>query len=283
MGIVFYEIATLEHPYKVEESGDLVEAWKNAHFFQQAKDIRFYNKDIDITLSQIIIKMISKRPKDRYSSWDDVIERLQYGDKLSSTVRDVNSIVNIAIESHRKAEQTLLNAKKESIIRKELENIVEYCFRESIVSAVKQTVDAFNLASDFVKLSLVQDSVSFSIQILGRMGSKRVNAMIVPIHEKYYLDNRLIKAWGHVKSHSGRGFNLLLVNTIANDLYGRWETFHVCHSPLARTRDERLEPFPFDTHELPQEIRLLNAIHIYKTTQDIFKPEMLDPLIEELF
>ena len=80
-----------------------------------------------------------------------------------------------------------------------------------------------------------------------------------------------------------KGFNLLLVSTDPGDLYGQWITFHVTHNPLVLKKDGRLEPFPFEISEMPNEIRHLNAIHIYQVHQDIFKTEMLEPLIKELF
>jgi eukaryotic-like serine/threonine-protein kinase len=283
MGIVFYEIATLEHPYHIEGSGDLVEAWKNAHFLQQAKDPRSYNKDIDLNLAQIIIKMISKRVQDRYSSWDELIQRLQFIESPLVPDRDVSSLVATAIESHRKKEQTRLNAEIEAIKTREHQKIVEYCFCE-IVNAAKETINSFNQKSDFIKLSLNQDHpLSFSIRVLGRVGKNRVHAMAIPVYENYLIENKLIKAWGHLKAPSGRGFNVLLVPTSPDDLYGHWKTLHISHNPLVMGRGEqRLEPFPFDTQELPKELQHLNAIHIYQTQVDVFRPEMIDSLLQEL-
>jgi hypothetical protein len=72
------------------------------------------------------------------------------------------------------------------------------------------------------------------------------------------------------------------VATDPDDLYGQWITFHVSHNPIARRRDPRPEPFPFEFKELPQEIHHLGALHIYQPKQGLFKAEILNPLIEEL-
>jgi len=284
MGIVFYEIATLEQPYDVGISGDVVEAWKNAHILQQAKDPRLYNANLDLGLYQLIMKMIYKRPQDRYTTWDEIIQRLQSISAFKESSRDVSSLLVSAIESHRKAEQARLKTEEEITKRKEYEGIIEYCFEE-IYNAGKEIVDAFNLQSDFTKLSIGREKsdLSYYISVLGRAGGKPVIIIVKPVYENIYIENKLIKAWGLAKSPYGKGFNLLLISTEPEDLYGQWMTFHVTHNPLVLKKDRRLEPFPFEIRELPNEIKNLNAIHIYQVHQDIFKTEMLESLIQELF
>lgn len=93
MGIVFYEMATLQHPYKLEETGNLLEAWKNAHLFQVPADPRKINNSINLGIAQVIMKMIAKRPQDRYVSWDEVIQRLTSSNNQTEITRDLSSLV----------------------------------------------------------------------------------------------------------------------------------------------------------------------------------------------
>src|SRR3981081_1673289 len=63
MGITFYEIATLSHPYVIEEGSNAIEAWRNAHFSKLPINPEQHNDTLDPKLAQIIMKMMSKRPE----------------------------------------------------------------------------------------------------------------------------------------------------------------------------------------------------------------------------
>jgi len=108
MGIVFYEIATLNRPYHIEDRGDIVDAWKNAHLMQLPIDPKSFNPALPIEVVQAILKMLSKRPEERYNSWDDIISRLHFHDQLSNSNPRINQLVEKALDSHRKAEEARL-------------------------------------------------------------------------------------------------------------------------------------------------------------------------------
>ncbi|GAH10223.1 unnamed protein product, partial [marine sediment metagenome] len=147
MGIVFYELATLIHPYKVKPLGDNVEAWKNAHLMIIPDDPRKHNENIDLRLSQIIQKMISKRPTDRYSSWDEIISRLKSSNNTYEPRQDISQLVERALETKHIEEMEESKLKSETYKRKEHEGIVEYAFND-ISKAIKEIVENFNSASD---------------------------------------------------------------------------------------------------------------------------------------
>jgi serine/threonine protein kinase len=287
MGIVFYELSTLKYPYQIETAGDIWQVFRNAHLIQIPVEPDTYNPSLELGLIQLILKMISKRPQDRYSSWNEVIERLQRPEDPSEKSRNVSSLVERALDSHRKAEKARLEAEEKARKEKEYNDLVKYCFDE-IAQAGQEIVNAFNEASDFAELEFKRDTrFSFVIYEEGHRLrapgiSKSVRVEIKPIYDTHKLKDRAIRAWGHAKAPSGRGFNLLLVATDPDDLYGQWITFHVSHNPIARRRDPRPEPFPFEFKELPQEIHHLGALHIYQPKQGLFKAEILNPLIEEL-
>jgi eukaryotic-like serine/threonine-protein kinase len=281
MGIVFYEIATLQYPYEVRDTGDIVEVWKNIHLLQVPADPRTQNSSLDLGSTQLIMKMISKRPEDRYASWDEVLQRLATRDTRANNTRDVHLLVERAIESRRQAEQERLLAEEKAKKQKEHEDLVSFSFGE-ILKAAQETIEAFNQASEFIKLK-ISASTRFGFSIF-RSDTPRVKVQIDvrPLAEPYSLDGKAVKAWGYAKAPSGKGFNFVLVATHSDDLYGQWRTMHVKHSAFGNPRDNRPEPFPFEFDELPKEIHLLNAIHIYDTNRDSFEPKFFDPLIAEL-
>lgn len=280
MGIVFYEAVTLAYPYSVEHTGDIIDAYRNAHLFDSPTDPRDYNADLDLGLVQMILKMLSKRPNRRYSSWEPIIKRLQSSQISSTNTGGVDSLVEHALNKHKSAEKQRLLAQKETKRKREYEKSVAYCFRELFMS-VKNIADEFNAASLFVKLSLHQsDSLSFSLYVEGQDSPIEVNLKVV--YGKYDIKGQPIRAWGYVKAPSGRGFNLLLIGTSIDDLYGQWQALYVRNSALVRHPDPRPEPFPFEFNELPEEIGHLAVMHVYSTSVKPFEPEMLNPLIEEI-
>ncbi len=290
MGIVFYEVATLHHPYNVKTSGNQIEAWKNAHFSQLPDDPRNHNSSLDFGLSQVILKMLAKRPENRYGSWGEVVERLTSSENLAVPKRDVSSLLDHSFKSHQKAEEARLKAQEEKRKHDENEARIKYCFNE-IVGDAQETVEAFNRQSDFGKLQLAKVSdLSFSIQVKqdytpSFQGTYRpfIHAEVSILNsESQKFRNQLIKSWGLVKCPSGQGFNLLLVQKDNEDLYGEWITLHVRDSAFSQRRTHGREPFPFQLHQLSDEIKLIGAIHIYQTEVMLFRPEMFDPLIKEI-
>ncbi len=282
MGLVFYELATLRHPYVVKQVGDNIEAWKNAHLMDIPDDPRKYNENIGLGLSQLIQKMISKRPTDRYNSWDEVILRIKSKDITTKPQQDVSRLVERALETRRIEEMKRSKLEFEDKKRKELEGIVKYAFND-VAKAVQEIIENFNSKSDVAKLEVdFPGPLMINIFKEGYPGRK-VKVLVNVVYDIIKFDGGTVKAWGHVKAPSGRGFNLILRASGNEDIYGNWRTLHVAHSPLVKRNDGRPEPFPFELSELPDEIAMLNTIHIYQTTKkEQLTPDSFIPLIEEL-
>jgi eukaryotic-like serine/threonine-protein kinase len=298
MGLVFFELATLRHPYVVEEIGDVIDAWRHAHLTQLVPDPRSLNPSLDANLSRVIVRMSSKRPDDRYDSWSEVLDRLHdSGSASSPTGARANRLVETAATRWRAVEEQRLHAEAEIQRQKESGDAVEYAFEE-VRAAAQEIVNEFNSQSDLVKLAMQNSNLragqsvlalSFSISLSGPAVTRRtlasrreITASVIMTREAVHLDHREIRAWGLVKAPSGRGFNLLLVAESPSDVYGNWMTLHVQHSALVVQHDDRPEPFGFEIKELPEEIQYLNAVHIYQTRKSAFKSELFDPLITEL-
>jgi len=281
MGIVYYEIATLKHPYQVRENGEIVEAWKNAHLTEVPVDPRKYNPNIDLGLMQIILKMISKPVNDRYNSWAEIISRIESGSDIKENPYDVSNLVERALKTKRSEEEARMKEEAEARKRKEQEGIVNFSFNE-ILNATKQIVETFNEKYEFSKLKLESPgSLIFNIFVNGKP-QKVVKVLVNVLFDSATIDGKDIKAWGYVKAPSGRGFNLVLATSGAEDIYGKWLTIKVFHNSLYGTNDGRPEPFPFELTELPEEIVMIKGIHIYKVEIKPFLPDLCIKLIEEL-
>jgi serine/threonine protein kinase len=281
LGIVFYELATLANPYDVDDSGNPVDAWKNAHLTKVPEDPRKRNPDLPLWLVQLVTKMMSKRPQDRYSSWDDVIDRCKETREAPTADTDVSDLVGNAFKAQQKREHAELKAEEERRRKIESLKIVAYCFQE-VASDAKKIVDAFNQSSEFAKLRVTRLDQFFFLIKSDRRRDAAVEVQISPTQAGHKLDDRIIKAWGHARLPSGRGFNLILVASSYEDLYGEWVALQARHHPGVRLQDNRPEPFAFEISELPGEIQLLNAAHIYDTDKQPYSRDMFKPLIGEL-
>lgn len=281
MGIVYYEIATLKHPYSVRENGDIVEAWKNAHLTEVPTDTKKYNPNIDLGLSQIIIKMISKRVTERYDSWAEIISRIKSNSDIKEIPYNVSNLVERALKTKRSEEEARMKEEAEARKRKEQEGIANFAFND-ILNAAKQLIDTFNEKYEFCKLKLESPGkLIFNIYVNGKP-QKIVKVLVNVLFDSATIDGASIKAWGYAKAPSGQGFNLILISSGQEDIYGKWLIFQVYHNPIAGKNDGRPEPFPFELSELPNEIRFLHAIHIYQVKRELFKPDLFIKLIEEL-
>ena len=85
--------------------------------------------------------------------------------------------------------------------------------------------------------------------------------------------DRRVQGWGFVKGTDERGFNILLVER-ANEVYGE---LVMMQNEMGLPSDARPRPtpFPFDFKELEQELQLIDAMHIYKTSTLAFDVDYL--------
>ena len=71
MGIVFYKLTTLKHPF--EHIKPLSHSdWENAHMFELPNRIDSYRSDLSSKFTQVLLKMIEKEVSSRYKNWDDI-------------------------------------------------------------------------------------------------------------------------------------------------------------------------------------------------------------------
>ena len=283
MGITFYELATLEHPYKVTATGDFVDAWKMAHFTQPPKDPRQINPQLDLHLAQIVVKMMSKRVSDRYHSWEELLNRLERQDMPPKVATSVGRLVELATHVHQRNENNRLWVEEQNRRRKEQEELLCFSFTE-ITDVANEIVNSFNTKSEFLKLIIRPRPLGFSI-FTNRGGGElpTVRCAVAVADEDIALSQwEVIRGWGLLKSPSGRGCNLLLVASGKEDLYGRWQALEVTYNPIVSPRSDRPEPFGLEPHEFSRKIHSLNAIDVYQYARTPFQAEIVVRLVEEL-
>lgn len=295
MGIVFYELATLKHPYYVNNSGDIVGMWKRAHLLDIPLSPDKINPNIDIRLSQMIMKMLSKRPNERYDSWKSIINIIMQVANSSIKINtSVKSLVKIANDNYYKTEQDKLKQLEEQAKRIEYIELIQFSINELRSSIESMTTD-FNNVSENIKITVTGLGEERTMKYNGQYSepkfdfdiyradniNKSIEIAIKPVFENINFDNKILKAWGYAKAPSGIGFNLFLLAE-NDDIYGSWMTLLNAHNPIATHTDNRPQPFPFDFKELPKEIIHMNSMHIYNTTKFPFTVENMTMLLQEV-
>jgi len=300
MGIVFYELATLRHPLEVV-SGDDIQEWRQAHFFQNPKRPDTINQNLTSTLSQLISKMLEKSTSKRFKNWAEIRSELakEESTPTSNTIL-IENLLKKRLDKDSKIKEEQLNREKRQKEIEEFRNLVKYQFEESILKPLKSFIEEFNRKYSGGKIQIRPDPVENRYTITLLSGASLVIHIRALIDEDFYrereiedfgrktrvrqlerplFEDRKIMAWGYLKSHQGKGFNIILVEK-EGDIYGDWFVLINTHNALS-TQRERPEPFPFEFDEIEEEIKHIKAMRIYSTKVEILQLNHFVKFIEE--
>lgn len=239
MGIVFYELATLNYPYEITMNN-----YSEAHLLKSIQPISKWNKNVPVGISLIITRMLEKLKSKRYQSWDKIIydlENIKQDDTNISNVNEkaVNAQINyIFAQQERDATNEIIERKKY-----EIEKIVNMQYENEIIEPLNDYIDSFNLGNN--KMSF--DSCEFSDGFGGII--KLPNNKDILIHIDRPIDNEIerlktkekagikiywenviptfmnreVYAWGEIGVHLPlyMGFNVLFLKN-NDDNYGEW-------------------------------------------------------------
>ena len=302
MGIVFYELATLSFPYTIPMKQDY-DNFRKMHLYDTVINPSKKNPNLPPHIVSMIIKMLEKPTQKRFNNWDEIIKVLEAKPLPQS---DVSAFVNRAISNRNERElerQRQESKKREAETqRNDYINFVFSQYHNTITETVSEFVDALNTQNPNGKKVTVNElppsgySTEFStsiatasngaIHIAGEILFKekfkrKVQTPFGDIRTINYIpqcNGKDILLWCQVEDNMGYGFNLLLVKNDSS-IYGDWYVLENKVSALSQER--RNSPFGFTLNELPKEIGLINAIHIYDSklypyTQDILLQYIAD-------
>lgn len=289
MGIVFYEIATLEYPYSISPDADLI-VCRDAHLYQAPNKAPLNNTDLEAGIVSTIIKMMDKPTQSRYSSWDKITESISAMSTFSldnGVIKAVEEAISKRNQYDLTRQEAVLAAKREAKRKAENNKLIYTHFEHTILQPIQDFTDQYNSryqgSAKFYLICPPEASTSkeFNISIKTPSGGKITieTAVIYPedfvkrvknvfdeersVHYTPRCLDKPVLAWSCVsESSSGFGFNLLLLKN-ETSMYGDWYIMTNQNSGLGNSH--RAEPFGFSIKELPREIELINAIHIYKS------------------
>lgn len=285
MGVVFYEMATLAYPYAVKQPCTY-EQYKQAHLYQPTIIPRKFNPQLPSAIASLIITMLEKSLNKRFEDWNIVIKNIKHISSTSKDASNINSFVDKALQNQIEKD---INIQEHSLSEMQrLNTTMEFCklvgsqYLSSIYNPVSEFIYQFNnqysngkmridsfdidtIGSHFQNTITLpgKKQISIKMQVLFDNFQRKVPSPFGGYFVENYIpecDKRKIYAWGKIESEEGIGYNLLLLENEEDD-YGEWRELHNTNSGSSRTR--RVEPFGFDLDELPTEIELIKAIHIY--------------------
>lgn len=286
MGIVFYEIATLEYPYSIPNNADY-SAYRNAHCYQALNTNPFKESDLGGGIISTIIKMLEKPTQARYSDWDSILKAITDG---SSGFPE--NAISLAVEralSERNeydiAQQAAkLSAQQANEEKNNNNKLICSQVNNTILSPVREFISQYNSryqgkakfklndASGIVqnKTFVISidtpngDRITIETEVIyPENHTETVKDTFGGVYSKQYIpqcNNRHILAWSRISDRLGIGFNLLLLRN-QDSMYGDWYILHNTNNGLGNST--RVEPFGFSIEELPSEIKLINSMHIY--------------------
>ena len=288
MGIAFYEMATLKYPYKVN-GGNYMEA----HLYGAVENPLRYNSSLDPKLVSIINKMLQKPITKRFSGWQEIIDMLNTKDSLEIADRKIVSYAQAAVNMQNAKDIAIQKKQSEDEKkRNERQNYVKsimFYFEDVILRQIKEYVEAYNsnyaggrivlnlenfkITSERNRVNIVMPKNSQKITIelsvidpanfTDVIGYTEINYMRFPSATRSIIpmcNGKKILAWGKFEDNHDRGFNILLLDN-GTDEYGDWFTLYNKNSGF--NTHPRPEPFAFSEEELPREVGLIRATHIY--------------------
>lgn len=304
MGITFFELAAMQHPYDLKPDADM-QQWYQAHLFTSAPSPKTFNNAVNSTIAQVVLKMMEKSMSRRYKTWDEIRRDLMIQDvPVTENTEIIENMVNMRLAKDRSISEQQLKEKKEREERLLYLNTINYQYANDIYNPIKEFIDEFNAryTQGNIRISSLgsmgSDQITTKIHLLsGNVLTISLNALFdedfmrevpaefpFPGERRNYkrlvrpvLNNKKVLAWGYLKEHNEKGFNILLVENPEDSTYGEWYILKNTNSGLGRTN--RPEPFPFEYDELEKELKSIMAMHIYNTKVDALKIETFKEFI----
>jgi serine/threonine protein kinase len=280
MGIVFYELSTLQHP--LTASNRDLRSWQDAHLFQTPDRPDVINRDLSPTFSHLIMKMIEKKPNMRFQNWQAVREMLK-SESFPRTPDSelVESVLRKRIEIDQKERDEETKKLKMDREIEELKKLVQFQLQNEVINPLKTFVEEINAKYSGAKNRIASSRDGFTYT-LTTSAHKSLTFVVKPIIEKEFYRERVsndygrktertelqiptyngkqLLAWGYIKAEDGRGMNLLLLKE-QQQPYGSW--YLLTNKTSAFTDRQRPTPFPFEFDEIEKELQLVKAMHIY--------------------
>jgi len=259
VGIVLFELATLRYPYNLPDSDDL-EAYRRMHLLQSPANARAIRPDLPLRFAEVLIRLMSKRPGDRYVAWGQPIEavRIAFESTPIPAVAPVQDLLEQAAKRHRQdIERRLAEETERRRVAEERE--IDRAQEEEIINKLRIIIDQFNESTEGPKASLLNEGGRWSIQF---PYARSATLIFFPVRPWLQIPPFSVRYVSLMTDDRGCGFNLLLRRQ-AGDLYGEWVVCRVRTNPLSGHVHRDCVYFGFGPDEVEHIERGHRAIHVF--------------------
>lgn len=305
MGIVFYELATLQYPYDIGDKPDS-NIYRDAHLYGTIKNPSIINPDLPQSIVSVIVRMLEKPIQKRFGNWKEIVKSIQAEPMAQD---DIKELVEVALktrnESDIKMQEQISEEKRKKEKKEEFCRLIYNQYETDMLIPINDFINRFNSGySGTSKYRLVPErefsggnrfsntietpsnrihikmEVILKENIVRRVSIDRIFNKSGWREENYIpqIQNRDILAWGQVNDNSNKGFNLIL-SKVEDSLYGDWLIITNTNSGFGKTM--RPEPFGFKLEELQREIESITAMHIYNSEVKNFVVEDIIKFISD--
>lgn len=308
MGIVFYELATLQYPYSPYPH--TFEECKSTHLYSAFLSPSKVNPALSPSLASIIGRMLEKPSKKRFSTWDEILNLLD-AQTIPHSPLDELVVLSVAAKNaedtaRQEQEATLKQERKH---KEDFLRLVYSQFEQTIIAPIVEFAEKINLqyagkdkltfpANQYV--SPQQSTFSFKLNIppnnfitINFEAILKENFVREVYVDRIFSGNRTRKenytpqykgkkilAWGEIVNKSGYGFNILLLES--GGIYGDWIIMNNKNNFSVGTNKVRREPFAFSLNELVSEIDNVQITHLYSADFNEFTDGEFLGLIQAL-
>lgn len=310
MGIIFYQLATLRYPYAPFPR--TYEECRAMHLYTAIANPAKINPDLSPSLSSLIIRMLEKSVKRRFSTWDEILELLNVQTTVHSAIDKMVDMAVVAKNAEDSARQQREAALKQQ--QKEKEDFLKLIcsqFEQTIIAPISEFVERVNLRyagkdkltfssntgftpnqttfgrkltippNNFLTIKLeaiLEDNFVREVPVDRIFGGNQTRME----HYTPRYKGKNILAWGEIANGAGYGFNILLLDS--GDIYGDWIIMNNKNNLSSLAGRERREPFAFTLQELKKEIDKVQMTSLYCSDfKDFTDSQFIESIQQLLF
>lgn len=259
VGLVMFEIATLEYALPVPAERNR-ERWRAAHLYEPAKRLSACRSDLPAGVEQVLLRLVAKRPQDRFSAWADVRRALETawtsagsGDSSNRGVTD--RVVRAVTAARASRERAAAANNRAAEAAADVARAASFQWR--------QLLDEVEAAlADLVKLGTIDVKRQYDLAVTVD-GTSLGYARLLDIPEHKFRNGGLASTVASFTTACGQGFNAILRRDGIDDPYGRWQGVGWERNAMffmGRTVEHKPEPFALDVEGLKRSLKIVDGM-----------------------
>jgi hypothetical protein len=256
-----FEIATLEFALPIPAEMNS-ERWKEAHFYGKPKHLTAARSDLPAGIEQILLRLVAKRPQDRFSTWSEVRTALATAWTLqeqspASGGAAVERIVRAVTHARATQQQAVSRAAEEAQRAAEVVRAANYQWSQ-LLDEVESVL------ADLVRLGTATVDTTDGTLVVRVDGQAVAHARLIWLRPEYKFRNGgKANAVAMFDTVCGQGFNAVLRRDEGDDMYGRWQAVGWRRNPLfflGQTVQHKPEPFGLDGDGLGRYMKVMEGV-----------------------